>query len=104
MNVAAAVFVKFALHQGEQDQVEIKRERAMSFFRDADLSGDGMLAWDEFRKHLSHPIIKSFNRGQAMTELQARELFDQLDEDGSGECSIDEVVDGFCWQSTGDNT
>jgi len=103
LNVVNAVFVQQTMKVAQSDhdfQLVQKQKQAdaycgklREFFRTLDTSGDGLVDWEEFKVLLADPKLQAW---MATLELEAYDmvhLFKMID-DGDGEISIDEFMDG----------
>jgi len=54
--------------------------------------GDETISWDEFRASLSHPFLVEYLPDVAENEAKAKRLFNSIDIDQSGECSLEELL------------
>ncbi|CAE8657427.1 unnamed protein product [Polarella glacialis] len=103
LNVLNAVFVQqtlkaassdeeMAFKQKQKDQVKYT-QKVKKLFQSVDVSSDGVITFDEFAMLIENPKLK-FWMGQL--ELEYHDLlglFEMLD-DGDGEISLDEFVEG----------
>lgn len=94
LNIITGIYLNTAIsttdeinHQGMMDQIR-------HLFSAADTDGSGAVSLVEFRQLLSHKEMGVYLRGIGWRVEQAEDLFRMLDDDQSGEISIDEFIAG----------
>lgn len=103
LNVVSAVFVQqtmkvaqadqeYVLNQ-KQKQVEAYAGKLKRFFMTLDASGDGLVSWDEFSVLLSDPQLQLWMSTLDLETQDLVSLFQMID-DGDGEISVEEFIDG----------
>eukprot|EP00747_Dinoflagellata_sp_TGD_P082129 gnl/TRDRNA2_/TRDRNA2_161575_c2_seq1.p1 gnl/TRDRNA2_/TRDRNA2_161575_c2~~gnl/TRDRNA2_/TRDRNA2_161575_c2_seq1.p1 ORF type:complete len:276 (+),score=28.56 gnl/TRDRNA2_/TRDRNA2_161575_c2_seq1:1-828(+) len=94
MNVVTGVFVETAMHVAKDD----KREMLLTVMRDSlchfDDNLSGAVDFEEFDKFMNDPTMQGYLKSIELDPHESRHLFDLLDEDGSGEVSGEELVQG----------
>merc|ERR1712203_1142579 len=85
---------KEALVKAETERLACYTTHMKEFFRAADLNNDGMLTWEEFKKHLLHQEVQAYFGAMGLDVTQAQILFDLLDMDQSNQVTLDEFLNG----------
>jgi len=104
LNVVTSVFVDSA-YQVSQKDPEVRIQRALAaeqryirqlqaFFSEVDLDNSKTISWDEFQRHLLSDEAQVYLASLEIDHTHARHLFDLLDEDGTGELDIEELIEG----------
>merc|ERR1712232_171956 len=105
LNIVTGVFVDTVhqMYEPERDEL-IRREMSkrkqiinimMDLFEEADEDGSGHITWPEFEEFMSDERVQYYCASLEIDIHKAREIFDLIDLDTSGEVSIDEFVQGF---------
>eukprot|EP00930_Biecheleria_cincta_P001988 TRINITY_DN103066_c0_g1_i1.p1 TRINITY_DN103066_c0_g1~~TRINITY_DN103066_c0_g1_i1.p1 ORF type:complete len:615 (+),score=126.19 TRINITY_DN103066_c0_g1_i1:63-1907(+) len=103
LNIVNAVFVQQTMKVAQADhdfqvlqkqrQAEAYCTKLRAFFRTLDTSGDGLVSWQEFKVLLTDPKLKAWMSTLELEPYDLVHLFRMID-DGDGEISIDEFMDG----------
>mmetsp|Transcript_61927 Transcript_61927/g.136145 ORF Transcript_61927/g.136145 Transcript_61927/m.136145 type:complete len:584 (-) Transcript_61927:9-1760(-) len=104
LHVIAAVFVSQTMKVTQEDndimicerkraQISFERKLKKLFFQ-LDISGDGLVSWEEFKLTLSErPDLKTFMSALGIDPIDLEGTFKLLD-DGTGQLSVDEFIKG----------
>lgn len=104
VTIIRAVFMHetFKVAASDDDLMILQKDRQVTrhiqnmdrFFKEADVSGDGYLSYDEFADVTRDPRVKSWLSAMDFDASNAKQVFELLDEDGSLRLSAVEVVTG----------
>jgi len=102
MNVVTGIFVDSAVCTRTEDEVvecytdDVKRtsEEVRRIFNDADVDKNGRMTFEEMTNHMQTPWVKAYFSGLDIDPSEATIIFTLMDNDGSGDVSINEFVDG----------
>merc|ERR1712187_888874 len=86
------IFTTLAMKNAQEDNMFVLQSFAAAFLMETDTDGDKLIDWDEFCEQLNHPLLLEFFPEIATDPEKAKRLFDGIDEDGSGQCSLDELL------------
>ncbi|CAE7224670.1 scn4ab [Symbiodinium pilosum] len=104
LNVITGVFVDSAIQTtNSQRDIQIERELELKdsflkslkdFFEALDTDGNGAIHLDEIKIMLQDPTLAAYFAVLGFDEVNAHQIFHLLDDDESGEVSIQEFLDG----------
>ncbi|CAJ1441097.1 unnamed protein product [Effrenium voratum] len=104
LNVITGVFVDSAIQTtNSQRDIQIERELELKdsflrslkdFFEALDTDGNGSIHLEEIRIMLQDPTLAAYFAVLGFDEVNAHQIFHLLDDDESGEVSIQEFLDG----------
>mmetsp|Transcript_59987 Transcript_59987/g.140153 ORF Transcript_59987/g.140153 Transcript_59987/m.140153 type:complete len:608 (+) Transcript_59987:61-1884(+) len=104
LNVITGVFVDSAIQTtNSQRDIQIERELELKdsflrslkdFFEALDTDGNGSIHLDEIKIMLQDPTLAAYFAVLGFDEVNAHQIFHLLDDDESGEVSIQEFLDG----------
>eukprot|EP00746_Dinoflagellata_sp_MGD_P112283 gnl/MRDRNA2_/MRDRNA2_49290_c0_seq1.p1 gnl/MRDRNA2_/MRDRNA2_49290_c0~~gnl/MRDRNA2_/MRDRNA2_49290_c0_seq1.p1 ORF type:complete len:645 (+),score=102.50 gnl/MRDRNA2_/MRDRNA2_49290_c0_seq1:89-2023(+) len=110
LNVVTGIFVESAMAMAQQDRdfviQETMNERQSKanelgkIFREADISGDGMLSLEELEDHFADASVAAYLQALDLDVSSTRAMFQLLDADKSGHVEISEFMEG-CRKLTG---
>merc|ERR1711988_1651320 len=91
LNVITSIFVMYSMKRGDEDRKSVATAKVRALLLDADVDHDGKMSYEEFSKSIDHPILVEFFQCSDIDEETSFALFESLDKDGSGSCTIDEL-------------
>lgn len=104
IRIITALFLKSTMQVADQDAEKVmndlmKKKKAYirklrAVFQAMDVSQDGNLNWSEFRHIITNPDVKTWCSILELEVADAEMLFELLDDDGSGDVSYDEFLNG----------
>jgi len=105
LNIVTSVFVECAMQSTQRHRdllVEDRRafelghlKHMRAIFKEIDMDESGTVEYEELKKRLSDNIaLQDYFNALELNATDTLTLFELLDQDGSGELSIDEFVDG----------
>lgn len=104
LNVITGVFVDSAIQtSNSQRDIQIEREMELKdsflkslkgFFEALDTDGSGSIHLEEIKIMLQDPTLAAYFAVLGFDEVNANQIFHLLDDDESGEVSIEEFLDG----------
>lgn len=105
LNIVTGIFVDTVhqMYKPEREDV-IEREATkrrqiiddlVELFMEADKDATGFLTWQKFEAHLSNESVQMLLESLQLDVSQAREAFDLMDGDKTGEVDVQEFVEGF---------
>jgi len=95
LNILTGVFVSSAQSAATSEKEKSMLTLLKRVFNEADADGSGNLTKDEFNQLLLHPDIGVCLQALNITTFQATQLFDLIDQDGSGCVASDEFLEGL---------
>lgn len=94
LNVITGVFVESALQTTTKNNESEFVGRMREFYSVADSDKNGMISWTEFQAQLTNPLAMDYFQAIGLEMSEARDLFELLDVDESGEVESEEFVMG----------
>ncbi|CAJ1452141.1 unnamed protein product [Effrenium voratum] len=105
INVVNAVFVQQTLQvaKGDEEMLFLEKQKAeekyfrsvAGMFHKLDTSGDGSLSWEEFQQAMEDPKLCFLLQKLEIDPGDLKLLFDLMDEQGTGEISIEDFIEGI---------
>jgi hypothetical protein len=112
VNIVTGVFVETAMQANNRDrevlvneEMDAKRSYLLAMrdvFEEMDTGLTGMVSVDEFERCLNQERVFAYFQTMKLTISDARQMFDLIDSDESGEVSIDEFLSG-CYRLQGES-
>eukprot|EP00747_Dinoflagellata_sp_TGD_P011397 gnl/TRDRNA2_/TRDRNA2_120717_c2_seq2.p1 gnl/TRDRNA2_/TRDRNA2_120717_c2~~gnl/TRDRNA2_/TRDRNA2_120717_c2_seq2.p1 ORF type:complete len:389 (-),score=80.16 gnl/TRDRNA2_/TRDRNA2_120717_c2_seq2:241-1407(-) len=98
MNVITGVFVECSMKSAQEDDEIYMVNNARDLFAKAHETGQAksskMMTWEEFESQLNTPEMAEYFKSIDVDLSEARQLFDLIDLDGSGEIDSGEFLSG----------
>jgi len=94
MNIITGMFVGSALENAENEKKRLTLETIGKLWRSLDDDASGDISLDEFMANLQEQHMKALLCELDIVPQDARVLFDLLDEDNSGNITLEELVNG----------
>lgn len=94
LNVVTGLFVEAAINAAEEDKKQVLAQQMCNLFIDLDRDSSGAITWEEFEINLQNPQMMEYLKVIDLDPDEAAQLFNLLDEDGSGEIDAEELVSG----------
>jgi len=111
LNVVTGIFVDSAMilakndeHLASQEDRESRKayiHHMRRILSDADADGSGTITWNEFEDHLHDAKLRRYFLMWGLDVAEAKHIFRILDEDNSGEVSIEDFLAG-CYRLKGE--